>query len=126
MTTTAVSVGQKVYELLASNAELKKIIDINNIFPLIAEEGATFPFIVFRRNGITPTYAKNELANETVSLTVFIASKSYSDSVKIAEIVREIMELHKDSYFNLITFDGITEDFVEDSYIQELTFTAIL
>ena len=126
MTTTAVSVGQKVYELLTSNEELMRNIDVNNIFPLIAEEGATFPFIVFRRNGITPTYAKNELANETVSLTVFICSKSYADCVKLAEIVRGIMELHKDSYFNLITFDGITEDFVDDSYIQELTFTAIL
>ena len=124
--TTTVSVGQKVYELLASNTELMKNIDVNNIFPLIAEEGATFPFIVFRRNGITPNYTKNELANETVSLTVFICLKSYSDSVKTAEIVREIMDLHKDGYFNLITFDGITEDFVDDSYIQELTFTAIV
>lgn len=126
MTTTAVSVGQKVYELLTSNDELMRNIDVNNIFPLIAEEGATFPFIVFRRDGITPNYTKKELATETVSLSVFIASKSYAESVKLAELVREILELHKDSYFNQITLDSVTEDFVEDSYIQELTFTAIL
>lgn len=125
MTQTGISINKHIYTLLSTNAELKQLVG-TNIFPLVAEEETTFPFIVFRRSNITTSYAKKEIANDTVIFTVSIADTNYAKTVEIAETVRNILELHTDDYFALIHLESVTEDFVENAYIQELSFNAII
>lgn len=48
---TGLSIGKVVYSILSSDNSLREIIS-NKIYPLIADEGTTFPFIIYSRIGI--------------------------------------------------------------------------
>ena len=125
MKQTGLSINKYIYAILSSSNELKEIVG-SNIYPLVAEEETTFPFVVFRRSNITPNYTKKQVANDSVSFVVSIADTNYSKTVDISEIIRNELELHSDDYFQLIHLESVSEDFVENAYIQELTFNAII
>lgn len=125
MKQTGLSINKYIYAILSSSNELKEIVG-GNIYPLVAEEETTFPFVVFRRSNMTPNYAKKQAANDSVSFVVSIADTNYSKTVDIAEIIRHNLELHSDDYFQLIQLESVSEDFVENAYVQELNFNAII
>lgn len=125
MKQTGLSINKYIYSILSSSNDLKEIVG-SNIYPLVAEEETTFPFVVFRRNNITPNYTKKQVANDSVSFVVSIADTNYSKTVDISEIIRNELELHSDDYFQLIQLESVSEDFVENAYVQELNFNAII
>ena len=69
----SLEISKKIYNIL-SNSELltEKVGD--KIFPLIAEADTDFPFVVFRRNGITPIYTKDWLTEERVTVDIVCAA----------------------------------------------------
>ena len=59
-----------------------------NIFPLIAEINTTFPFIVYKREAVTPQYTKDYWTSDEVMINVMVASNDYVQSIEIADLVR--------------------------------------
>ena len=53
----SILIGKLIYERLSSNPELKEYVN-DKIFPLIAEQETTFPYIAFSTDSITPYYTK--------------------------------------------------------------------
>ena len=96
------------------------------IFPLIAENSTTFPFIVVERNGINPIYSKQHTYHDNVAITINVVSKSYAESVEIAEDVRNILNDKKNHFFSLIRLTNVTENYADDAYTQTLSFDAII
>jgi hypothetical protein len=47
------TVGKELTALLIADSTVQKLVD-NKVFPLVANAGTTFPFIVYRRNGYRP------------------------------------------------------------------------
>ena len=52
---TGISVLKSIYKLLVANEDLVAMVD-NKMFPLIANENTTFPFIVYQRDSIYTEY----------------------------------------------------------------------
>lgn len=123
--TTAISINKYIYSILSQDDKLKEMVG-NKIYPLIAEESTTFPFIIFKRNNIVTDYTKDGRVNDTAEFSIAIAAKNYNQTVDIAERCRELFEMKRNDYFNLIHFTSISEDYVDDAFIQELTFSAIV
>lgn len=123
--TTAISVNKYIYSILSQDNEIKRLVG-NKIYPLIAEESTTFPFIIFKRNNIVTEYCKDGKVIDRVDFSIAIAANNYAESIAIAERCRELLELKRNDYFNLIHFNSIYEDYVDDTFIQELHFTAII
>jgi len=123
MTETGISTNKHIYDLLKGNQDLVKLVG-KNIFPLVAEESVTFPFIIFSKTSIEVIYNKCGITGDNIIFSIAIAAKNYIDTVNIAEIVRRILELHTDSFFSRVTLKEVTEEFNEDAYIQTLTFEA--
>jgi hypothetical protein len=121
--TTSISVNKYIYQLLISDEKLKELVG-NKIYPLVAEESVTFPFIIFTKENAFANYTKDLLTYDTVNISVAIAAVNYFQTVEIAERVRQILENHRDGYFYNILLDNVTEDFAEDTYIQQLQFSA--
>lgn len=48
---TGLSIGKVVYNILSSDKSFKEAIG-NRIYPLIADEGTIFPFVIYSRIGI--------------------------------------------------------------------------
>lgn len=123
MKETSISVNKYIYQLLISDDKLKELVG-NKIYPLVAEESVTYPFIIFTKENAFANYTKDLLTYDTVNISVAIAAVNYFQTVEIAERVRQILENYRDDYFYNILLDNVTEDFVEDTYIQQLQFSA--
>ena len=87
----SILIGKLIYERLSSNPELKEYVN-DKIFPLIAEQETTFPYIAFSKDSITPYYTKGGNYEDTVSVQIIVASTDYLESLNIANIVRKIFE----------------------------------
>lgn len=116
----SLNIGKAIYTILQTSIDIDK-----KIYPLIADEGTTFPFIIYKRTGLTPESTKDN-TNENVSLEINIASSNYSESIDLAIKVRKALEHKKGTYSDIaiedIVIDDAAEDYIEDTFIQTLTF----
>jgi hypothetical protein len=66
---------------------VKTILDgIDRVYPLVADEGTTYPFVVYRRSGLTPANTKDRYSyKEVAAVEIIVASNSYTDSINLAE-----------------------------------------
>lgn len=100
---------------------------IEKVYPLVADEGTTYPFVVYRRSGLTPASTKDRYSyKESASVEIIVASNSYPESIDVAERVKLLMQNTRGTYSGLnvgeITLTNSDEDFIEDTFIQKLTF----
>lgn len=123
MKETSISVNKHIYNLLINDEILNGLVG-KKIYPLVAEESVTYPFIIFTKDSAYANYTKDLLTFDTVTISIAIAAVNYFETVQIAERVRQILENHKDGYFYNIQLENVSEDFAEDTYIQQLQFSA--
>lgn len=122
---TSINIGKVVKEILYRDETLNTLVK-SQVFPLIAEENTTFPFIVYRRNSIRKASTKDYVNDEIASVDVVIASDKYSQSVEIAERVRFVLEHggYEGENFSVdnISLSNASEQYMQNTYIQTLTF----
>lgn len=120
---SCISIGKAIKSLLVSG--LSKTDVKNKIYPLIADEGSTFPFIIYRRNSITPESDK-DYTNDSAYIQIMIAANNYAESVDLAEKVRTSL-IHKNGTIQTIPVEDITledgsEEFIDNTFVQNLIF----
>lgn len=111
-------VGKKLKSVLESDSTVAKYLS-NKIFPLVANEGTTFPFLVYKRISYTP-YSTKDYTSESVGMEVTILSPSYDEGNKVADAVASRLDRFKDDYFESIEVTNISEEFSEDTFIFRL------
>lgn len=121
MRETALSVNKYIYNILSTDETLSGLTG-GDIYPIVAEEKVTYPFVIFTKTDAYGAYTKDILSYDQASVQVAIAAVNYFQTVEIAERVRALLEGRRDNYFYSITFDSVTEDYIEDAYVQNLTF----
>lgn len=100
---------------------------IDKVYPLVADEGTTYPFVIYRRSGLYPSTTKDRYSfREMATVELIVAAATYPDSISLAEKVKGTLE-HTRGKFNDIVIGDITminadEDYLEDAFIQKLTF----
>lgn len=118
------NVGKAVYYLLSHCDELVQYVK-DKIYPLIADEGTTYPFIIYRRNSIEPESNK-DYTNESDNIEIYVVTDTYEESVEVAQLVRQALEHKKGSFSNIeiedITLRDASEDFIDNAFIQILNF----
>lgn len=122
---TGISINKHIYKLLNEDEELNKIIS-HKCYPIVAEESTTFPFVIFKRSNVIAEYTKDGNVQDTVDINIAVAAVNYNQTVAIAERIREILELRRNSYFNNIILTSVFEDYVNETFTQELTFKCTL
>lgn len=122
---TSLNIGKVIKDILYQDDTLNNLVK-NQVFPLIAEENTTFPFIVYRRNSIRKASTKDYVNDEIASVDVVVACDKYAQSVEIAERVRFILERgeYEGENFSVdnITLSNASEQYLQNTYIQTLTF----
>ena len=122
---SSISVIKHIFRILSSDKTLNEMVG-NKIFPIIAENDITFPFILVTRTSITPITFKTGVAVDKVTFQVVIEDVDYFRTVNIAERVRELLELRHSDYFKRIEFSNCYEDFMNEAYQQKLQFSAMI
>ena len=130
--TTGLQIGRAVAALLTAHSGLRTAIG-SKVFPIVSKEGTSYPFVVYRRNGIEVHYTKDGKAGETVNVDIVIAAGSYAESIGLADMVREAIEGKAFVMSDMLKVYGsqltaADEEFFEDSnvYTQTLNFNFYL
>lgn len=122
-----IKVGKAIYGILANNEQLKEQIK-NKIFPLVATEKTTFPFIVYKRiqSKDNPDTKDRLLCNFISAMQITVVSDKYEEGLNIAEEVINSMVNFKGEIagFDIkrIIVDDSDEEFSDDAYVQNITF----
>ena len=112
--------GKTIYKLLQANPDLVKLIG-NKVYPLIADESTTFPFVVYNRIGFTLNGDKDGNSN-IIDFEFNIVASSYSDSVDVAqEVIKSLLHKNTDEVEDIV-LTGASESYIENSFIQTLNF----
>lgn len=112
--------GKTIYKLLQANPDLVKLIG-NKVYPLIADESTTFPFVVYNRISFTLNGDKDGESN-IIDFEFNIVASSYSDSVNVAqEVIKSLIHKNTDEVEDIV-LTGASESYIENSFIQTLNF----
>lgn len=122
MTTKSLYVGKAIHE------EIK---DIAPVFPIIAEKGTKYPFIVYRRVGFDFKDTKDYYNFiEKVTVEVSVIAETYTESLELAEKVKSRIEKTRGEFQGVSINEAETiqavENWSNDAYIQTLTFSMII
>lgn len=117
----SLEVGKEIYSILSKNKSLTDKVG-NKIYPIIVEKDTNYPFIVYKRSNVIPDYTKDYHFKDDVIVDIICVSNHYVESVEIATLVRESLEDKKYGDIVSIKLEGADEDFIDDAYIQTLTF----
>lgn len=125
----SLDVGKAISEILLADTVLTDKIG-NKIFPVLAKENTTFPFIVYKRSGLIPAYTKDKFSVEdTVFIDIVIVSESYADSLNLAKAVRNSLERKKGTFAGIEIVDirlANSDEDGEDVFLQGLSFEIII
>lgn len=118
----SILIGKTIYKLLESSDKLKEYVG-NKIYPLVADNDVTFPFVVYYRTNIKNLTNKDGYYEDEVSFSVIVVSNKYMESLEIANIVRSIFEKRQltEDIYNC-TVEDIDEDYRDNAYIQQIYF----
>lgn len=121
--TNSILINKYIYSKLSNSNDLKKYVD-SKIYPLVAENTTTFPFVTYYRDNISPiSFTKDGYCQDEVYFTINVVSDHYTQTLEIANIIRKLMEgLRGDDNIYDCHMTNIDENFVENSYVQTLQF----
>lgn len=111
-------IGEAIYHILKP---------FNNVYAIVADEGTTFPFIVYRRASGYSQSSKDGIFSATATIEVKIATVDYPEGVKIADEVIHTMEAVRGDVkgFDIwqIRMIDSDENYIESTFIQTLKFS---
>jgi len=124
--TNAILIGEVIATRLLSSETLKTYVE-NKVFPLIADNDTKFPFIVYKRTGVSVINQSKDGYNEDlVSYEITVVSTKYDESITIANEIRKIMERPRIETTIMTLYDNkimqVIEEFTDNCFIQKLTF----
>lgn len=111
-------IGSEIRNVILSSSAVKNAVD-TKVFPLIANAGTTFPFIVYRRNSYSPLSNKDVL-NESVYMEIAIICNNYEQSVSIANDVADVLLAYESDTIEEIKVTNISEEFISNSFVQKV------
>ena len=111
-------IGKELKTILTNDADVTSIVE-NKVFPLVANAGTTFPFIVYRRSNYRPNDNK-DYEDEIVGVELALLSQKYEESVNLADIVANALINAETELIERIRITNIFEDYQEDTFIQKI------
>jgi hypothetical protein len=112
-------IGKIVYSKIGSLVN-------NRCYPLIAENGTTYPFIIYQRDSLDSMFCKDGVYEDEVNVSVRVVTDTYNEGIDLAQSVREAMTFNNYTIEDGGTYTSLMvqadEEFNNDAYIQTLIF----
>lgn len=114
-TVTGLSVISYLYDKITDNQDLASVLE-KRIFPLVAEEGTEYPYLIMKLESIQPAYSKDGRMYDNLTVSVSVFAKDYKTVVNTQELIRNLLES------NSFRLDSFNEDFNSDAYKQTVYY----
>lgn len=124
----SLELGRVVKSILLQDKELSKQVG-SRVFPLVADKGTSFPFIVYRRDGLTPSSNKDRLVYDTqVRMSFIVASSDYRQGLDICSKVVDVLLASQGRTIGGLELTDLelldtSEEYREDTFLQLLSIT---
>jgi|WetSurMetagenome_2_1015567.scaffolds.fasta_scaffold39146_5 hypothetical protein len=121
------AIGTVINSLLSANTDLVAIVD-DKIFPLMAAQDTTFPFIAYTRKDVEPQYTKDIYTGDKITMEIVAAAKNEEEAVNIANLIRDTVDNVKGLYNGInirkVRMTHAYEDYFDENnaYAQDLEF----
>lgn len=96
------------------------------VYPLVADNDAKYPFVVYRRMNLMSDSTKDGIHQDTVQVEIIVVADKYSVSIDLAQKIRKLLERQTVIYDDLRINDGTiimaTEEFSNNAYVQRMQF----
>lgn len=119
---TAISINKYIYNILINDETIKGYVG-NKIYPMVAEETTTYPFIIYKKNSLTTEYTKDGRTTDIADISITIVATDYTTTVDVMERVRELFENKRSEYFKEVRLISNVDEYIDNAYIQEITFS---
>lgn len=83
-------IGKEIVSILSNDSTVNEYLG-DKLFPLIANEGTEFPFLVYNRTGYTPASNK-DYTSEIVYISINVHATTYTESLDIINAVSDALE----------------------------------
>ena len=113
------NIGAYIFDKLSTNISTIKT------YPIVADNDAKYPFIVYKRIGLNSLICKDGNYEDMATVEVTVVAEKYAISVDIAQQVREALEDNFDTFDGMeieTTLQSATEDFSDSAYTQKLIY----
>ena len=111
-------IGDAIYTILK---------EFKNVYPVKADEGTTFPFMIYRRVSGQSQSSKDGIYSSIAHIEVNIVAQSNEESIELAEKVLQKLEAARGPIegFDIWSIHMIdsNETWIENSFIQCLKFS---
>lgn len=127
---TSLSAGLLVNQILSGDAGLLTI--TSRIFHVIAEQGASLPYVCYRRASLDDVAVKGAAGADMCAIEIDCYASTYAGSIELAEAVRAALDNVQGTYTDnsgrkliarSIRLTDSEEGWADDSYFQSLIFT---
>tara|TARA_R110000751_G_scaffold46775_2_gene104963 strand:- start:4134 stop:4535 length:402 start_codon:yes stop_codon:yes gene_type:complete len=114
--------GLAIYNILANNSPVSAIVG-TRIFPNVAKQTTSFPFIIYDVQSENPTDYKQGVSSlDTDNVMVSCYCKTYSEASDLAKKIRTALDRVSGTYNGVviqsIKYDGYNDLFTESSADQ--------
>jgi hypothetical protein len=115
--------GAAVYDILVSDAGVSGIVG-NRIFPLVAKNATTFPFIAYRRSSVSTGNTKDGPYRYGVVIDVACVGNDYKQGVDMADAVMNALQDKRFARYDIdsVRLGNASEDYPDDAFVQTLEF----
>lgn len=114
------NLGKYIYSKLSQIEGVKS-------YPLIADNDAKYPFIVYKRINLDSSGSKDGYYEDKVVMEVIVVTDKYYRGIEIATQVRELLEVQHITYNDMEINDTLltlaTEDYNNNAFIQRMQFS---
>lgn len=119
------NVGSFIYNTLRADSKLAVGLNIGNrIYPIVAEDGTSTPFIIYRRTGLTSNNCKDGYYEDTVRVEIKAVSNTYAESVKVINRIRQILEQQHFDWNKMrveeVEIENASENYEFNAYTQTI------
>ena len=121
---STLTIGKALYKILSDHTGITDRVN-KKIYPLIADDNTSFPFIVYRRSGILEHETKDKMYGESVEVELVIVTDRYDESIVLAEMIKDIFESTRGIIENIdirkIQITDAEEEYSDNAFVQKLT-----
>lgn len=124
-TSKGIFINKYIYSILKECKELTDIVG-DRLSPLSIEP-TDFPFCTYERLSVQPTYTMDGLVMDDVAVAFYCVSDDYSQSLDIANIIRNNLEQkyfeNEEVIITNIELESIQESVEDEIFVQEMVMT---
>ena len=85
-------IGKAIYNILSTTTNISNLVG-TRIFPNVAPQTTTFPFIIYDVNGVQPNDTKEGVSTlDTNDVMISCYSETYSQASDLAQTIRVAMD----------------------------------